>query len=129
MKQTKFLAFLLGLSAVLFSCGKDKESPVVSITSPVVHKIFEFGSTIEVLGQFSDDKELAEYSLTVSDASGQALPDFSFSEEDALSGTIFSFRTEIKIPDTLASEAFYLNFMVKDAKGNSTKKLHMVHVN
>ena len=63
---------LIPLAIVIASLGcskdKDKESPVVTITSPTLGQSFEGGDVIRVTGTVTDDQTVSEVNLRVTHA-------------------------------------------------------------
>ena len=129
MKNIKTLIIIIALiSFTLTSCKKDKESPVITITSPAAHAEFHEGDTIHVDGVFTDDMDLASYSVEVGDESGGHIHEFHHSDAGNISGKSYNYHSMVTVPDSLSISMFYLHFSVSDAEGNTATSKVMLHI-
>ncbi len=126
-KQIGVLGLLLlgGLS----SCKKDKENPIITVSSPANHSNIMLGSTLDVQAVFTDDKELAEYHVHMGDQAGEHVHDFHDVEyTKSITGDSYQFSEQINIPEMLSSEVYYLHFELTDAEGKISTERIMLHV-
>jgi len=129
MKQTiKTAAVVLVCTMSLASCKKDKENPIITISSPENHSDIMQGGTIEAKATFTDDKELAKYHVHIGDVDGEHVHDFHDAEFTGdLTDESFEFSQTISIPDSLSMDVYYLHFFVTDAEGKESTEKLMLH--
>lgn len=122
-----FLLFFLIILIFCASCKKseeDKESPFISIDSPLANVPFSYGDTIFVSGLITDDQALKSIKISVYDQSKNFEITSSILFYDK--GTHFNLNCLIGINDpTLESGVYYLGITADD--GFNTKK-HFVPI-
>jgi hypothetical protein len=111
---------------LLTSCKKDKENPVITVSSPEEHSEHVWGSKFNISAQFSDDIELANYHVHIGDSSGEHTHEFDYEREGNISGFTYDFSGNITVPDSIGM-MYWLHFEVMDAESKSTSKKVMLH--
>lgn len=129
MRKSSFIVVFIAAAAVtLTSCGRDKEEPSITISTPVEHSEFALGDVIHVDAMFMDNKDLASYTVEVGDVNGEHLHEFHNDDSGTISGKEYHYHNMITIPAGFSTDIFYLHFTVKDAKDNETTKKWMLHI-
>ena len=125
--KTIFTLIIAAITATtLSSCKKDKEEPVIFITSPESHSEHMWGSSFDVKATFSDDRELASYRVHIGDEAGEHLHEFHFDDENNISGEEYTYQEQVTVPDSIEM-VYYLHFEVTDAEGKTASDKVMLH--
>lgn len=120
---------ITGIILVLYACKKEKneapvdpDNPVITITKPKNHDIYDNGDTISIVGTATDNESLHEATLLLTvDNLGDTLYYENISVPDT---TIFNFNSSyvVNITDA-ASVTLFVTF--SDHEGNeTTEKIH-----
>jgi hypothetical protein len=120
------LAIFCALILSFFSCNKDKESPIITVTQPTNHSTHTKGEMLHIEATFEDDDELASYSIHIGDENGEHSSDFHYMVDNAISGKSYSLHEHTMIPDTIGM-VYYLHINVTDASDKTTSESIMLH--
>jgi len=126
MKNIFMFATIALLSTSILSCKKDKENPVITVSTPDNHTGFKWGDQVHVEAMFTDDRELKSYKVFVGDADGNHDHDISFMEEGTATEESYEFHEHFMVPDSAPGMA-YIYFEVTDAEDKMTTEQIMLH--
>ena len=127
MKTIKQSILFLGLVCISFtSCNKDKENPVIEISTPAEHSDHKWGNAVHVTAKFTDDKGLKSYTVMVGDEMGMHDHQFNYMKTGDISDVSYEFHDHFMVPDSCEMMR-WIHFTVTDEDGKSTEKKWMVH--
>ncbi|NQY68552.1 MAG: DUF4625 domain-containing protein [Flavobacteriales bacterium] len=126
IKKINIVAIILVTFSII-GCNKDKESPVISVSSPAMHDEYNYGDMIHVEATFTDDVDLASYSVSIGDESGGDIMGFESLDEDDITGVSHDYMGMITVPDTLMMSMFYLHIELTDLSGKTSSEKIMLH--
>jgi hypothetical protein len=125
--KIKHSILLMAMAMSLVACTKDKEDPVITITSPENHSHFPWGSTVDVTATFSDDQDLKYFKVYWGDEDGEALHPFMYEDEGSIEGESYDYSVRLDIPDTAHHDHAFFHFEVEDAEGKTATNKLMLH--
>ena len=127
MKTLKLFSILF-VSSILFSCNKDKSSPIITVAQPTNHAHLSLSSMLHIEATFEDDVDLKSYSIFIGDVDGNHTHDFQYMADSTISGTSYEFHEHTMIPDSLNAMEYYIHFNVTDAADKVTSEAVMIHI-
>ena len=120
------LYVLLSVAAIMlftFSCKDENDTtkPEVTVSSPSNGNKYATGETIQLVADFSDNKELKSSSVSLSYAGSDASPWTPGAVEISLSGTSQTVTRDVfgAIPNNISMGDYTLTVLVNDAAGNT----------
>lgn len=114
MKHYKLVTYILLSSLIWISCDKDKTSPEIEFINPIEGSTFELNDILSVEFNATDNEELAEYTITLTDAQGTEQ-----SKTNELQGTSQNVKEEFTL-DFTSLGTLMVNITVHDAEGNTS---------
>ncbi len=126
MKLMTFFAAIALVAATFTSCKKDKENPVITITSPDEHSDYKWGDKVHMDADITDDRNLKHLHAFVGDADGNHMHNFDLMVSEDISGESYHFHEHFVVPDSAPAVA-WVYFEVKDAEDKLTEMKWMLH--
>ncbi|MBI1184436.1 DUF4625 domain-containing protein [bacterium] len=127
-KFTYMSLVLLGLSVLVSACYKDKENPVINITSPIIHDHYSTRDTIHFTGTVTDNealKSIEVYMFTEDD------PTRFYDKRIDVSGTSYTINEMYIVTTTDTDLEYHFQVTAIDEAGNSADSdpENHVHIN
>ena len=127
MKNRKIIILTAILFATAFtSCKKDKEDPVITVSTPEEHTEHLWGAEVHINASFTDDRGLKNYEVLLGDESGSHDHDFDFEKTGDISGVSYDFHEHFVVPDS-AMTMRWVHFSVTDMEDKTTTIKWMLH--
>ncbi|NQX91043.1 MAG: hypothetical protein HRT74_02695 [Flavobacteriales bacterium] len=121
--------FLAGIIILLLGCRKegDTQPPSVTLVQPQSEFTFlNFGETLQIAANFSDNESLSKYILTVQ---GETTGEFFVSTSGELNGTKDDFAQLFVFEDVqLPSDEYLIRITVEDEAGNQASDFSTVQL-
>ena len=130
IKKILLYSILSTLITAAFSCQvQDSTAPTMSISKPSYGATFSLGDTVTLQGKFEDNEALNTYSLKIGTRTKDTIAGFNYSESNSISGTEYTYNSEIIIPNSVTDSLIYLHYNISDASGNTRNQSHLIKVN
>lgn len=127
MKKIKQSILVLGIAIVGFtSCKKDREAPIIQISTPAEHSDHKWGDEVHMMAKFTDDRGLKSYTVMVGDEMGGHDHQFNYMKTENISDLSYEFHGHFMVPDSCEMMR-WIHFTVVDEDDKSTTKKWMVH--
>jgi hypothetical protein len=125
--QSKLVAAILVIGALLFSCAKkDVDPPVISIISPTANTSYQLPTTITIKGTVTDDNSINNLKINILDENQAPI---STEKNISIGSTESSFEESFQINDRLlTSGTYYINVKAFDEENNLSSSYSSIQI-